>query len=196
MIRELDSDRYRRWVDDYRDFVRTDGAGVLPVGPVQPHRVRDVMPSAIWAAYEGVRAYEPVLRWADVETLHDLRIAGKWLRYTLEFVREALGPDSAPIIERVTGLQDHLGLMHDADVSSSMARAFLVEHAGGLSSHRERRDRPLSRQSRTRGRPPAADAEHAMAGRRRAIVPALPGSRGAARHGRLTAGVAAEAAGS
>ena len=114
--------------------MRTDGVGVLPVGPVQPHRVRDVMPSAIWAAYEGVRAYEPVLRWADVETLHDLRIAGKWLRYTLEFVREALGPDSAPIIERVTGLQDHLGLMHDADVSSSMARAFLVEHAGGLSS--------------------------------------------------------------
>jgi CHAD domain-containing protein len=134
LARELDSDAYRRWVDDYRDFVRTDGTGVLPVGPVQPHRVRDVMPSAIWAAYEGVRAYEPVLRWADVETLHDLRIAGKWLRYTLEFVREALGSEATPIIERVTALQDHLGLMHDADVSASMARAFLVEHAGELSS--------------------------------------------------------------
>ena len=47
---------------------------------------------------EQVRAYEPVLRWADIETLHDLRIAGKWLRYTMEFVREALGPDSAPLI--------------------------------------------------------------------------------------------------
>ena len=45
--------------------------------------------SRIWAAYEQVRAYEPVLRWADVETLHELRIAGKWLRYTLEFAREA-----------------------------------------------------------------------------------------------------------
>ena len=178
LIRELDSDRYRRWVDDYRDFVRTDGAGVLPVGPVQPHRVRDVMPSAIWAAYEGVRAYEPVLRWADVETLHDLRIAGKWLRYTLEFVREALGPDSAPIIERVTGLQDHLGLMHDADVSSSMARAFLVEHAGGLSSiesaaigrYLVNREREVARLRRTLNTP--------WRGRRRAVVPALPGSRG------------------
>ena len=39
-----------------------------------------------------VRAYEPVMRWADVTTLHELRIAAKWLRYTLEFVREALGP--------------------------------------------------------------------------------------------------------
>ena len=134
LVRELDSARYRRWLDDYIDFVRTEGAAVLPVGPVQPHRVRDTAPSRIWAAYEVVRGYEPVLRWADVETLHDLRIAGKWLRYTLEFVREALGQEANPLIARVTALQDHLGLMHDADVEASMARTFLVEHAGNLSA--------------------------------------------------------------
>ena len=133
LVRELDSDGYRRWVDDYRDFVRTDGAAVVPVGPTQPHHVRDTAASRIWTAYEQVRGYEPVLRWADVETLHELRIAGKWLRYTLEFVREALGDDAAPLIARVTALQDHLGLMNDADVSASMARTFLVEHAGDLS---------------------------------------------------------------
>ena len=133
LIRELDSDGYRRWVDDYRDFVRTEGVAVLPVGPTQPHRVRDTTASRIWTAYEHVRGYEPVLRWADVETLHELRIAGKWLRYTLEFVREALGDDAGPLITRVTALQDHLGLMNDADVSASMARTFLVEHAGELS---------------------------------------------------------------
>ena len=133
LVRELDSDAYRRWVDDYRDFVRTEGAGVLPVQPTQPHRVRDTAGSRIWTAYEQVRGYEPVLRWADVETLHELRIAGKWLRYTLEFVREALGDDAGPLIERVTALQDHLGLMNDANVSGSMARTFLVEHAGDLS---------------------------------------------------------------
>ena len=87
----------------------------------------------VWTAYEHVRGYEAVLRWADVETLHELRIAGKWLRYTLEFVREALGDESAPLIARVTALQDHLGLMNDADVAASMARTFLVEHAGDLS---------------------------------------------------------------
>jgi len=133
LVRELDSDGYRRWVDDYRDFVRTDGAAVVPVGPTQPHHVRDTAASRIWTAYEQVRGYEPVLRWADVETLHELRIAGKWLRYTLEFVREALGDDAAPLIARITALQDHLGLMNDADVSASMARTFLVEHAGDLS---------------------------------------------------------------
>ncbi len=134
LLREIDSDKHQRWLDDYRDFVRTEGASVLPVGPVQPHRVRDTAPSRIWAAYEQLRGYEPVLRWADVETLHDLRIAAKWLRYTLEFNREALGPEAATLIARVTALQDHLGLMNDADVTASMARTFLVEQAGGLSS--------------------------------------------------------------
>jgi len=133
LIRELDSDDYRRWLDDYRDFVRTEGAAVLPVGATQPHRIRDTTASRVWTAYEGVRGYEPVLRWADVETLHELRIAGKWLRYTLEFVREALGDDAAPLIAKVTALQDHLGLLNDADVAASMARTFLVEHAGELS---------------------------------------------------------------
>jgi len=133
LVRELDSDGYHRWVDDYRDFVRTEGAGVAPVGPVQPHRVRDTTASRVWTAYEHVRGYESVLRWANVETLHELRIAGKWLRYTLEFVREPLGDDAGPLIARVTALQDHLGLMNDADVAASMARTFLVEHAGDLS---------------------------------------------------------------
>jgi CHAD domain-containing protein len=133
LIRELDSEEYRRWVDDYRDFVRAEGALVRPVGPVEPHRVRDTAPSRIWAAYEGVRGYESALRWASVETLHELRIAGKWLRYTLEFVRETLPPEAAILIARVTALQDHLGLMHDADVAASMARTYLVEHAGELS---------------------------------------------------------------
>ena len=134
LLRELDSPRYQRWLDDYIDFVRTEGAAVHPYLPTAPHRVRDTAPSRIWAAYEGVRAYEPVLRWADVETLHDLRISGKWLRYTLEFVREALGPDANPLIARVTALQDHIGLMHDADLTASLARTFLVEHGTGLST--------------------------------------------------------------
>ena len=134
LLRELDSAGFRRWLDDYIDFVRTEGAAVLPVLPIQPHRVRDTAPSRIWTAYEGVRGYESVLRWADVETLHELRIAAKWLRYSMEFVRETLGPGADPLIERVTALQDHLGLMNDANVTASMTRTFLVEHAGDLSA--------------------------------------------------------------
>ena len=159
LIKELDSERYQRWVDEYIAFVQAEGIGVGSVGPVDPHRVRDTMPSRIWAAYEGVRAYEPVMRWADVTTLHDLRIAAKWLRYTLEFVREALGPESAPVIERVVALQDHLGWLHDADVAAGLARGFLVEHAGDLSEEESAaigrylvdRERELARLRRTVG---------------------------------------------
>jgi CHAD domain-containing protein len=132
LIKELDSQKHLDWLDDYRDFVQTEGRGTLGVTATVPHRVRDTMPSRIWAAYEGVRGYEPVLRWADVPTLHELRIGGKWLRYTLEFVREALGPEATPLIEKVVALQDHLGLLNDADVAANLARQFLVDHAGSL----------------------------------------------------------------
>ena len=133
LMRELDSDGYRRWLDDYAEFVRHEGVAVRPVAPTEPHRVRDTAASRVQTAYELVRAYEPVLRWADVETLHELRIHGKWLRYSLEFVREALGSESDALIAKVTALQDHLGLMHDADVAAHLARGFLVEQAGALS---------------------------------------------------------------
>jgi CHAD domain-containing protein len=133
LARELDSDGYKRWLDDYAEFVRHEGVAARTVIPTEPHRVRDTAASRIQSAYEQVRAYEPVLRWADVDTLHELRIHGKWLRYSLEFVREALGPDVDGLIARVTALQDHLGLLNDADVCAHLARDFLVEHAGSLS---------------------------------------------------------------
>jgi CHAD domain-containing protein len=161
LIEELDSKGYRKWLDAYVDFLQADGVGARQVGPTDPHRVRDTMPSRIWTAYEVVRAYEPVMRWADVTTLHDLRIAAKWLRYTLEFVREALGRDAGPVIEKVVALQDHLGWLHDADVAANLARGYLVEHAGRLSEAESAaigrylvdRERELARLRRTVGPP-------------------------------------------
>ena len=161
LIHELDSKRYAKWTEEYAAFVQAEGAGTHAVGPTEPHRVRDSMPSRIWAAYEVVRGYEPVMRWADVTTLHDLRIAAKWLRYTLEFVREALGPEAGPVIEKVVALQDHLGWLHDADVAAGLARAFLVEHAGDLDEAESAaigrylmdRERELARLRKTVGTP-------------------------------------------
>jgi CHAD domain-containing protein len=139
LLRELDSLDYVRLVEEYRVFVATEGAGaVSPPSPVVPHRVRDTAASRIWLAYEQVRAYETVLRWADIETVHQLRIASKWLRYTMEFFREALGPEADILIARVTALQDHLGLLHDADVTISLTRQFLVEHGTSLTRDQSR----------------------------------------------------------
>jgi triphosphatase len=133
LIHHLDSDEHAQFLESFRVFVQTEGAGARVAETTSPHRVRDTAPSRAWAAYEHVRAYEPVLRGADVETLHELRIAAKWLRYTLEFIRETLQPEVELLVPRVVALQDHLGLMHDADVATSMSRTFLVEHGGELS---------------------------------------------------------------
>jgi CHAD domain-containing protein len=159
LVVELDSKGHRRFVDDYVDFVSSPGRDVLPVEPTIPHRVRDTAASRIWAAYEHVRAYEAVLRWADVPTLHQLRIAAKRLRYTLEFVREPLGEDASPLIARIVALQDHLGFMNDAEVAATMARIFLVEHGAELSEAQAQaigrylvsREREVARLKRTVG---------------------------------------------
>ena len=160
LVRELDSDAYTRLVEEYRIFVTSEGAAVLaPTSPVMPHRVRDTAGSRIWLAYEQVRGYESVLRWADIETLHQLRIAAKWLRYTLEFFREALGPDVDQLVPRVVALQDHLGWLHDADVTIALTRQYLVSNAGRLSpseteviaGYLQGRERELERLRRTLG---------------------------------------------
>ena len=129
----LDSGAYARFVDDYVAFVRGERGGETPTSATEPHRVRDTAGSRIWRAYEQVRVYDAVLPWADLATLHQLRIAGKRLRYSIEFFREPLGPDAALLITRVVALQDHLGALHDGDVAASLARAFLVERATRLS---------------------------------------------------------------
>jgi CHAD domain-containing protein len=159
LIIELDSKGHRRFVDDYVDFVSSPGRDVVPVQTTIPHRVRDTAASRIWTAYEHVRAYEAVLRWADVPTLHQLRIAAKRLRYTLEFVREPLGEDASPLIARVVALQDHLGFMNDADVAAMMARTFLVERGNELTEAEAQaigrylvsREREVARLKRTVG---------------------------------------------
>ena len=161
LLDELDDDRYSRWLDGYVAFVQAEGLAARQVAPTEPHRVRDSMPTRIWAAYEQVRGYEPVMRWADVTTLHELRIAAKWLRYTLEFAQEPLGQAAAPLIARVVALQDHLGALHDADVAAGLAREFLVGHSGELSEleaaaigrYLVDRERTLAHLRRTVGRP-------------------------------------------
>jgi CHAD domain-containing protein len=87
------------------------------------------MPATIWAAYQAVWAFDDGLATAglataDLATLHDLRIAAKWLRYTLEFVRAPLEPEATALIRQMVALQDHLGDQHDQHVAAVLAREF------------------------------------------------------------------------
>jgi hypothetical protein len=61
--------------------------------------------------------YERVVQRPEAVTeLHDMRIACKRLRYLLEIFSVAFSDDLEPYIDRVKGLQDLLGEIHDRDV--------------------------------------------------------------------------------
>ena len=120
----LTSADYEHFVNDYRSFVETPGAAVLPAGR---QSVRDSAGSRIWRAYERVRRHGPSLSWADVAALHTLRIDSKRLRYTLEFFAEVLPATSARLVAEVVAVQDHLGLLNDAVVARQLTREWLAD---------------------------------------------------------------------
>lgn len=122
---------YDRFVDDYREFVETPGAGAADDNP---GRVRDAAAGRIWLAYERLRAHDAILPFADVPALHAIRIDGKRFRYTLEFFREALPATADTVIADVTKLQDHLGLLNDAQVAADLTRGWLMASASTLSA--------------------------------------------------------------
>ena len=128
MLHHLDGDGYQTFTKRYGEFLASAGAGVKDAhdDSPQPRLVHDVLPSEIWEHYGRLRAYDRVLEWAPIETVHALRIEGKRLRYLLEFFSEALGPGLAKVIEALVALQDHIGEMHDVDVTIGLLQDFLV----------------------------------------------------------------------
>jgi len=132
LIARLDSKQYREFVEDYLDFTESPGAAELQKPLGQPSLVRDTAGSRILTAYEHVRAYQTIITWADVATLHALRIEGKRLRYTMEYFSEVMPVTARNLISQITETQDHLGLMNDADVAATTTREWLNLNAPQL----------------------------------------------------------------
>lgn len=132
MLSYLDSDRYDRFKERFEKYLKTSGAAALPVfsakGAPLPRRLRHVVPVAVYQRLAAVWAYDEWVTGPNVpmERLHQLRIAAKGLRYTLEYFSEVLGPEAETVIEEVKGLQDHLGDLQDAVVASNLLRDFLT----------------------------------------------------------------------
>jgi CHAD domain-containing protein len=126
LVEELESERFAEFIGDYQAFTETPGLAALAIPPQSPGLVRNRMPATIWGAYQAAWAFDDDLETADLATLHQLRIAAKWLRYTLEFVREPLEPGVTALIRPVVALQDHLGNQHDQHVAALLAREFVA----------------------------------------------------------------------
>jgi CHAD domain-containing protein len=123
LARVLAGEAFSSFLVDYEAFASTPGLAARELPAEAPGIVRHRMPAAIWDAYQTVWAFDPVVGSADLATLHRLRIAAKWLRYTLEFVREPLDPGASALIRPVVALQDRLGDQHDLHVAAELARA-------------------------------------------------------------------------
>jgi CHAD domain-containing protein len=130
LIAYLDGPDFTRFVEEFEAFLTTAGAGARKIDPAMPgaYLVRHVVPRLLYERYEAVRAYEPILDRAPIETLHALRIDCKRLRYALEFFLEVLGPETKKVIEEVKAIQDHLGDLHDAQVAGDLLRTFIGEY--------------------------------------------------------------------
>jgi CHAD domain-containing protein len=126
----LASPAYDQFIADYRAFVETPGAGSA-AGSAD--RVGDVAAGRTWRAFERLRAHDQIVPFADVVALHALRIDGKRLRYTLEFLREILPVTADRLVADIVALQDHVGLLNDAQIAADSTRAWLVGGSAGLS---------------------------------------------------------------
>jgi CHAD domain-containing protein len=132
MLAYLDGDRYVEFKERSAELFGMPEAWGLPAltkkGEAVPHRVRHVVPVEVYERAAAVLAYDEWVTQPDVslKRLHRLRIAGKRLRYTLEFFEEVLAPQTSDLIRQMKGLQDHLGDLQDAVVASELLRDFLT----------------------------------------------------------------------
>jgi CHAD domain-containing protein len=126
LTRHLQSDGYQAFKLEFNAFLHSSGQTHNGVGEsVMNAHLRDLVPVLIYGQYAAVKAYEAVLPIATIAQLHALRIEFKKFRYALEYFREILGEQAGKAIGEIKLYQDHLGMLHDADVACQLVDAFL-----------------------------------------------------------------------
>ncbi len=129
LLRKLDGRRFERFKRSFAHFVTSsDKSDKQAHGPLP--LVRYAAGGAVWQAYEQLRAYEtlvppgqPIAPDTDMTRIHEMRIAGKHFRYTLELFSEALGPQVDAVLQPLIDLQEHLGSLQDIEVATTYVRA-------------------------------------------------------------------------
>lgn len=126
LLAYLDSARYANLKRDFSTFI-TD----RPKDWNTTLRVRDLAGSHIWRRYEELRAHEAHINLngnlvSQSDALHQMRIAGKRLRYVLEMYAEPLGPESNRSLKVLMHVQDHLGDLQDIAVATAYVKSLEV----------------------------------------------------------------------
>jgi len=108
-------------------------AKALPLHAVNPHEsLRSNAPLMLHTRLEELYQFAPYISDpANVEELHNMRIAAKRLRYTLEIFQPCFsGKDFSKVYDQVKSVQEQIGEIHDRDVRGPLLQAFLEARVG------------------------------------------------------------------
>ena len=97
----------------------------IPLGDVRTPK--EAIRRIVTVRFAEVLAQAPALKDAKPEPLHNLRIACKRLRYTLELFGEALR-ECKPAERSLVGMQQSLGDAHDCDILLQSAQRSGATH--------------------------------------------------------------------
>ncbi len=106
----IEADKHQQFLVDFAHFVCTlppNGTSEPTVTQYLAHRVTQMIAALV--APMGTPANK-----LDTETLHDVRIQAKKLRYTIEAFPEVLLPAAQPLVTILEKLQIRLGIIQDA----------------------------------------------------------------------------------
>ncbi len=108
-------------------------AKALPLYAVNPREsLRSNAPLMLHTRLEELYQFAPhISDPTKVDELHNMRIAAKRLRYTMEIFQPCFpGKDFARVYDQVKSVQEQIGEIHDRDVRGPLLQAFLDGHAG------------------------------------------------------------------
>ncbi len=106
-------------------------AKALPLYAVSPQEsLRSNAPLMLHTRLEELYQFAPYISDpAKVDELHNMRIAAKRLRYTLEIFAPCFsGKDFVKISDQAKSVQEQIGEIHDRDVRGPLLQAFLDAH--------------------------------------------------------------------
>lgn len=123
----LRTSEYHHLMSDLRRLERCQKAAATAASP--PLLERHCAGSAIWRRYEAVLAREEAAPERSPESLHELRIACKRLRYVIDLFADALGERAVPVQEMLVRSQKLLGSAHDASTRLAALRRYYRKQA-------------------------------------------------------------------
>ncbi len=134
-------------------------AKALPLYAVNPREtLRSNTPLMLHTRLEELYQFAPFIADpARVEELHNMRIAAKRLRYTMEifqpcFVSKDESKEFDRLYNQVKTVQEQIGQIHDRDVRGPLLQSFLDNHAGDRAEIRPGLERLIDTQHSERAK--------------------------------------------